>query len=232
MSFTQLCRFLIVEMLLACLKNIPTFSEVANAELSALANYATRKNYLKNNLIISEGDPAGPLFIILSGKVRVYLDSESGKSITLAIQKSGSYFGELSLLDDQPRSASIITLEPTTCALIPKQAFVDWLRAHPEATALGVMRGLTRRIRTLTDNVRGLALYDVYTRLSKTLHELAVVENDELVIKEKVSHQDLANQVGASREMVSKIMKDLVTGGYLAFDGKTVRILKPLPAGW
>ena len=221
-----------MQLVLACLKNIPTFSEVADAELSALAECATRKNYPKNSLIINEGDPAGPLFIILSGKVRVFLDSEAGKSVTLSVQKSGSYFGELSLLDDQPRSASIITLEPTVCALIPKQAFVNWLRTHHETVALGVMRGLTRRIRTLTDNVRGLALYDVYTRLSKTLHTLAVVENDELVIREKVSHQDLANQVGSSREMVSKIMKDLAMGGYLAVEGKTVRILKPLPAGW
>lgn len=231
-AFTQLFRFFIVEMVLACLKNIPTFAEVPDAALAALAGCATRKSFPKNSLIISEGGPAGPLFIILSGKVRVFLDSEAGKSVTLAIQKSGSYFGELSLLDDEPRSASIITLEATLCAQIPKQAFVNWLRAHPEDAGLGVMRGLTRRIRTLTDNVRGLALYDVYTRLSKTLHELAEVENDELVIREKVSHQDLANQVGASREMVSKIMKDLSTGGYLAIEGRTVRILKPLPAGW
>lgn len=221
-----------MELVLSCLKNIPTFSEVGEAELAVLADCATRKSYPKHNLIISEGDPAGPLFIIVSGKVRVFLDSESGKSVTLAIQKPGSYFGELSLLDDQPRSASIITLEPTVCALIPKQAFARWLRDHSEEVALGIMRGLTKRIRTLTENVRGLALYDVYTRLAKALHELAVEENDELIIKEKVSHQDLANQVGSSREMVSKIMKDLTTGGYLAVEGKTLRIVKPLPAGW
>jgi CRP/FNR family cyclic AMP-dependent transcriptional regulator len=215
-----------------CLKTIPTFSEVPETALAALAKCATRKNYPKNSLIISEGEAAGPLFIILSGKVRAFLDSEAGKTVTLAIQKSGSYFGELSLLDEQPRSASILTLEPTLCAMIPKQAFVDWLKEHPEDAALGVMRGLTRRIRTLTDNVRGLALYDVYTRLCKTLHELAVVENDELVIRDKISHQELANKVGSSREMVSKIMKDLSNGGYLLIKGKSVYILKTLPAGW
>jgi CRP/FNR family cyclic AMP-dependent transcriptional regulator len=221
-----------VQTLLTSLKNIPTFSEVPDDALVPLADSASRKNFGKNTLIISEGDPAGPLFIILSGKVRVFLDSELGKSVTLGIQKSGSYFGELSLLDDQPRSASIVTLEPTLCAMIPKQAFVNWLRAYPEEAALGVMRGLTRRIRTLTDNVRGLALYDVYTRLSKALHEMAVVEDDELLIRDKLSHQELANQVGSSREMVSKIMKDLAKGGYLSIEGKIVRILKPLPSGW
>ncbi len=215
-----------------CLKNIPTFSEVPEEALSVLADSATKKSYPKNNLIISEGDPAGPLFIILAGKVRFYLDSESGKTITLSIQKSGSYFGELSLLDDQPRSASVASLELTHCALIPKQAFVNWLRESPEEAGLGVMRGLTRRIRTLTENVRGLAFCDVYTRLSKRLHELAEVENDVLVIREKISHQELANQVGSSREMVSKIMKDLANGGYLSVKGKIIHILKPLPAGW
>ncbi len=218
--------------ILACLRKIPALSEVPESALSTLADSATRKSFPKNSLILMEGDPAGPLFIILSGKVRVYLGNEAGKSITLSIQQSGSYFGELSLLDDQPRSASVVTVEPTLCALIPKKVFVDWLRANPEDVALCVMRGLTRRIRALTENVRGLALCDVYTRLSKRLHELAVVENDELVIREKISHQELANQVGSSREMVSKIMKDLTTGGYLSIERKTVRILKPLPPGW
>jgi CRP/FNR family cyclic AMP-dependent transcriptional regulator len=94
------------------------------------------------------------------------------------------------------------------------------------------MRGLTRLIRSLTDNVRGLALCDVYSRLSKMLHELAVVQNDELLILEKISHQELANKIGSSREMVSKIMKDLTAGGYLSVTGKIIRILKPLPTGW
>ena len=218
--------------ILTSLKNIPTFSEVPESALLLLAEYARKKNYEKNSLIFNEGDPAGPLFIILSGKVRVYLDSASGKSITLSIQKSGSYFGELSLLDDKPRSASIITVEPTLCAIIQKKAFVAWLKANPEDAMLGVMRGMTRLIRNLTDNVKGLALCDVYTRLAKTLHELAVVQNDELVILEKVSHQELANKIGASREMISKIMKDLSVGGYLSIKGKTIYILKPLPAGW
>jgi CRP/FNR family cyclic AMP-dependent transcriptional regulator len=217
---------------LISLKNIPYFQDVPEEVLAKLADSANRKTYAKNTVIINEGDESGPLFIILSGKVRVYLSNEAGKSITLAMLKSGSYFGELSLLDDKPRSASVFTMEPTQCALIPKQTFRKWLCDHPDDAPLAVMRGLTRLIRSLTDNVRGLALTDVYSRLSKTLHELAAEENDELVIREKISHQELANRVGASREMVSKIMKDLSFGGYLSVTGKVIRILKPLPASW
>jgi CRP/FNR family cyclic AMP-dependent transcriptional regulator len=94
------------------------------------------------------------------------------------------------------------------------------------------MRGLVRCIRSLNDNVRGLALYDVYTRLSRALYKQAELENDDLVIREKPSHRELANQIGSSREMVSKIMKDLTLGGYLSVEGKTVRILKRLPSAW
>ncbi|MBS1214468.1 MAG: cyclic nucleotide-binding protein [Proteobacteria bacterium] len=217
---------------LAGLKNIPFFAEVPDAVLSALAGCAIRKTFPKNAVIITEGDEAGPLFIILSGKVRVYLSNEDGKVVTLSEQREGSYFGELSLLDDQPRSASIMTVEPTVCALIPKQAFHTWLREHPDDAALGLMRGLTRRIRVLTENVRGLALSDVYGRLARTLTDLAENDGEVLAIKDKLSHQELANMVGSSREMVSKLMKDLSSGGFISTEGRRIRILKKLPASW
>lgn len=217
---------------LAGLKNIPFFTEVPDAVLSALAGCAIRKTFPKNAVIITEGDEAGPLFIILSGKVRVYLSNEDGKMVTLSEQREGSYFGELSLLDDQPRSASVMTVEPSVCALIPKQSFHAWIKEHPDDAALGLMRGLTRRIRVLTENVRGLALSDVYGRLIRILNDLA--ENDEQgpVIRDKISHQELANMVGSSREMISKLMKDLSSGGYLSTEGRRIRLLKKLPASW
>lgn len=216
------------------LKNIPFFSEISDDVLSDLAACAIRKAFQKNAIIITEGDEAGPLFIILSGKVRVYLSNEDGKMVTLSEQREGSYFGELSLLDDQPRSASVMTVEPCICALIPRQAFHAWLRKHPDDAALGLMRGLTRRIRLLTENVRGLALSDVYGRLARTLTDLAEDDGEGhgAVIRDKISHQDLANMVGSSREMVSKLMKDLSSGGYLATEGRRIRLLKKLPASW
>jgi CRP/FNR family cyclic AMP-dependent transcriptional regulator len=221
--------------ILATLKIIPFFAEIADPVLAKLAEGAVVKNFPKNVVIINEGDEAGPLFIILSGKVRVYLSNREGRTVILSEQRAGSYLGELSLLDHEPRSASVMTLEPSVCAIIPKQVFSNWVSAYPEDAGLALIRGLTRRIRMLTDNVRSLALSDVYGRLAKVLHDLAVSDPEregEWLLEGKFSHQELASLVGASREMVSRILKDLTKGGYVVNEGKKIRILKRLPASW
>lgn len=220
-----------MENLLEGLTRIPYFSDISQDTLKSLASHASHRTYAKNAIIVNEGDDAGPLFVILSGKVRVFLSNESGKVITLSIQESGSYFGELSLLDDAPRSASVMTLEKTVCGLIAKSEFKKWLSDHPDASS-GIITGLTRRIRTLTESVRGFALFDVYGRLNRLLSELAEDTPGRPTILERPSHQEMANRIGASREMVSKIMKDLVSGGYLTVDGKTIIINRRLPAEW
>lgn len=213
------------------LKNVPYFSEVADSVLAELAAQATIKTYPKNSTIIREGEEGGALFIILSGKVQAYLSSASGRMVILSTQSAGSFFGELSLLYGEPRSASITALEPTICSLIPRPALKAWLRNHPDA-AFSVIRSLTRRIRSLTENVRGLALSDVYGRLVKTLYDMAVENENGWIIPEKPTHQDLANIIGCSREMVSRIMKDLERGGYLSVERKSILIRRKLPPSW
>lgn len=221
-----------MEDVLAGLLGIPFFSEVAPATLSALAAKAMLRTYPKHAVIINEGDEAGPLFVILSGKVRVFLSDRSGKEVTLSVQKQGSYFGELSLLDDEPRSASVMALEKTICGVLAKPEFRTWLVEHPEV-AHSLIKGLTRRVRILTESVRGLALCDVYGRLSRLLNELADQEGSPpRRILERPSHQELANRIGSSREMVSKIMKDLANGGYVAIEGRSLTIQRKLPAFW
>lgn len=213
------------------LKNIPYFSEVADAALAELASCAAIKSYPKNSVIIREGEEGGALFIILSGKVQAYLSSANGRMVILSNQGAGSFFGELSLLDGEPRSASIEALESTACSLIPRHALKTWLTNHPDA-AFSIIRSLTQRIRSLTENVRGLALSDVYGRLVKALYDMAVENEKEWIILEKPTHQDLANIIGCSREMVSRIMKDLERGGYLSTERKSIRIHRKLPASW
>jgi CRP/FNR family cyclic AMP-dependent transcriptional regulator len=216
---------------LAGVKSVPYFSDIPESDLEKLLASAVKKTYPKNSVVINEGDEAGSLFILLSGRVQAFLSNESGRTVTLSTQEAGSFFGELSLLDGELRSASVMTLEPTVCVLIPRRAFQAWLQEHPDA-ALSIIRSLTRRIRTLTESVRGLALSDVYGRLVKSLTGMAAAEGDSWVIDPKPSHQDLANIVGCSREMVSRIMKDLARGGYLATQGKAMRLLRKLPPSW
>lgn len=224
-------RLNVSEQALTGLRNVPYFSEVPVGDLEKLATSAVKKSYPKNAVVINEGDEAGALFIILSGKVQTFLSNESGRTVTLSTQESGSFFGELSLLDGEPRSASVMTLEPTACLLFPRYAFQSWLQEHPNAAA-SIIQSLTRRIRTLTESIRGFALSDVYGRLVKALNGMAVSQGQEWTIQPKPSHQDLANLVGCSREMISRIMKDLGQGGYVSSEGKTLRIHRRLPLSW
>lgn len=219
------------EQALTGLRNVPYFSGVPAADLEKLAASAIKKSYPKNAVVINEGDEAGALFIILGGRVQTFLSNESGRTVTLSTQESGSFFGELSLLDGEPRSASVMTLEPTACLLFPRHAFQTWLQEHPNA-ALSIIQSLTMRVRILTESVRGFALSDVYGRLIKTLHGAAAVQGEEWAIHPKPSHQELANLIGCSREMVSRIMKDLTRGGYVSSEGKTLRIHRKLPLSW
>ncbi len=216
---------------LAILKQVSFLSEVDDSALLALAERATIKSFPNNTIILYEGDETGPLYVILSGRVRVFLCDDEGKEITLTHLGPGTYFGELALLDDQPRSASVMTLDKTTCGIISKNIFKEWLHAHPEA-AFRLIQSLIQKIRQLTDNVRSLALSNVYERIVKVLNELAVERDDRLIIPEKLTQQELANRVGASREMVSKIMKELKKGDYIRTDDHQWIILKKLPASW
>lgn len=213
------------------LGNIPLFSSLSESDLQALSDHAVTRTFPKNAIIINEGDTSDSLYIIASGKVKVFLSDEHGKEIILDIQGPGEYFGEIALLDDAPRSASVMTLDASSFSIISKNNFQEYLGKNPDI-ALRVIRELTRRIRMLTASVKGLALRDVYGRVATALSHLATAEDEKLVIHEKLTQQDIANMVGASREMVSRIFKDLTAGGYIKIEDKKIIIQKKLPAGW
>ncbi|MGH8499504.1 MAG: Crp/Fnr family transcriptional regulator, partial [Methylococcales bacterium] len=154
------------------LGKIPIFSRLPDDALRSLASHATIKTYPKNAIVINEGDDSASFHFILSGTVRVYVSDESGKELTLSMDGSGKYFGELALLDDAPRSASVITCEKVTCGIISKADFKAWLNDNPHAP-FGIISGLVSKVRTLTDKVRTLALSDVYGRLVIELQNMA-----------------------------------------------------------
>ncbi len=216
----------------ALLEKMPLFEVLGPGEREALASHFVVRRHPKNTLVINEGDDSDSLYIILDGRVKVYLDDEAGKEVVLNIQGPGDYFGEVSLFDKGPRSASVMTLETCQFAVLMKAAFTNCLAAHPDL-ALTIIQGLTSRLRALSENVRSLALMDVYGRVARLLMELAVKQDDgRWIIKEHLTHNDLANRIGASSKMVSRIMQDLKKGGYIRKESRQLIIEKHLPSAW
>ena len=198
--------------------------------LRAIAATGVVRNYPKNAILINEGDVGDSLYIVLSGRVKVFASNPAGREVVIAFHGPGEYLGEMSL-DGSPRSASVLTLEPTTCAIVTRASFREFILAHPEF-ALHLIEKLIQRVRVTTENVKSLALSDVYGRLVKLLLALAVERDGKLVVPEKLTQQDIAERVGASRDMISRLLKDLVAGGYLKISDRTITILKKPPPGW
>ncbi|MCI0654015.1 MAG: Crp/Fnr family transcriptional regulator [Methylococcaceae bacterium] len=213
------------------LGKIPIFSQLPDDARRSLASHATVKTYPKNAIVINEGDDTASFHFILSGTVRVYVSDEHGKELTLSVDGRGKYFGELALLDDAPRSASVITCEKAVCGVISKAEFKAWLNNNPNAP-FGIIKGLVSKVRILTDKVRTLALSDVYGRLIIEIQNMAEDAGETKIIHNRPTQQDLANMIGASREMVSKIFKELIKGKYITLDGKKLIINKKLPSSW
>jgi len=213
------------------LENITLFSGLNPSELEILENHMVTRNFQKNTVIINEGDEASSLFIILSGAVRVFLSNPDGKEIIINTQRAGEHFGELALLDDAPRSASVMTTEKSAIGVISKTDFRSLLTRHIDL-GLKLIVELTRRVRLLSENIKTLALMDVYGRVAKTLLDLAEEDDGQLVIHNRPTQQEIANRIGASREMVARILKDLSTGGYITITGKQLIIKEKLPDAW
>lgn len=214
------------------LERVQLLSELGAEHVNVLTEHGIVRSYPKHAVLVNEGDESEALYVILSGRVKVYAGDESGKEVILDILDAGEFFGELALLDQAPRSASVMTLEPSRCLVVSRPEFNQCLAQNPDL-ALGLIRVLARRVRVLTENVKSLALMDVYGRVARTLLSMAEPADDGvLAIDQKLTHQDIANMVGASREMVSRILKDLSVGGYIAVHNQTITIGEKLPARW
>ncbi|MFW5444092.1 MAG: Crp/Fnr family transcriptional regulator [Methylococcaceae bacterium] len=213
------------------LKEIPFLSVLPDETITELASLAKKNSFPKHSFIITEGDETNSLYILLSGKVRVFSSDAQGKEVTLLIQTPISYFGELALLSTEPRSASVMSLEKCSCAIIAQSDFKRWLANHPDV-AFSLIQDLAETVRRLTEKVKQLALSNVYERTVQALYEMATKQDDIYVINSRPTQQELANMVGSSREMINKIMKELTKGGYIVIENKTLRIERKLPASW
>lgn len=211
------------------LKTIDLFADLSDSAADRLLRYAKLHKYPKNSIIVTEGDSQNNFYIVEAGNLKVYVDGEDGRQVTLNWLESGDYFGELALIDGEPRSASVITLTPTELRVISQHDFHEFLANEP-GVALALMRALARRVRALTGSVRDMALLDVYGRVASVLQQRASAEGGR--IEPKLTHQEIADMVGASREMVSRIMRELTVGGYIEQAAGALILRKPLPRGW
>lgn len=213
------------------LRKVALFSELSDKQIDFLRARSPSRNYPKGAIIVNEGDEGNALFVIQAGSVKTYLSDDKGKEVVLSTQGSGEYFGDLALFDDTPRSASVAALEPCKLMVISKNLLREALAEKPEI-AFVLLKGLAIRVRSLTENVRTLALLDVFGRLVSILYSLAVEKEGALIVEQKLTQQELANRIGASREMVSRIMHDLIEGGYIEVDHKRILIRKKIPSSW
>ena len=213
------------------LKEIDIFTSLDDEALAELASRGQVQNLPRNTIFINEGDQSGSLFVILEGRAKVFLSDVEGKELILGIETPGGYTGEIALLDEEPRSASVMTMEKTKVLMLSRDVFQTLIRSNPDF-AVGIIRGLTKRMRGLIANVGNLALKSVYRRLIGTLLNMSEPIENHRVIHERRTHQEIADIIGASREMVSRIIKDLTKGGYLVVEGRKLFIVKNLPSGW
>jgi CRP/FNR family transcriptional regulator, cyclic AMP receptor protein len=198
--------------------------------LRALAASAVVRRFPKNAVLINDGEQGDSLFIVLSGRLKVYASNDAGREIVIDFHGQGECVGEMSL-DGAPRSASVMTTEPTTCAIVSRAQFREFVQERPDF-AFYLIGKLIQRVRRATENVKSLALSDVYGRLVCLLGSLARDVDGRMVVSEKFTQQEIAERVGASRDMISRVMKDLVAGGYLAVEDRSIVILKRLPPAW
>ena len=213
------------------LTKIAFLADASEEALLALASKTKVIKFPKKAMILSEGDQTSSLYVILSGKVRIFGLNDKDKELTLLIQEAGSHFGELALLSNEPRSAAVEALEKTVCGVISKADFIHWLKQYPDA-AISLLSELAGKVRFLTEKVKQMALSNVYERTISVLQDMADKEGDIYVIHNRPTQHELATMVGASREMINKVMKELIKGGYISVDEKKLKIEHTPPTSW
>lgn len=213
------------------LQQIPLFACLDAQALDRLSAAGTVRAYPPNAVLFNEGDPTDSLYVILNGKVKAMVFDDHGKEMILSIFGTGDYFGELAFVDGKERSASIVTKTKTKVFIISRNEFKQLMATHADLT-MGLLRGAVQRLRETTRTIEGLALMDVYGRVARLMGQLAESQGEVQVIPERLTHKEIANMIGASREMVSRIFKELVDGGYVSVDKTSMTLHKALPYAW
>lgn len=204
------------------LRRVPLFAHLEDAEIARVSQAAREKTYPKNSVILFEDDPGDALYVVLGGQVKVVLIGEDGREVILSILKQGDFFGEMSLIDDQPRSAHVIATQESNLLVLRREEFRHCMEETPRI-ALGLLKALSRRLRRADDKIGGLVLLDVNGRVARLLLELAD-EHDGEQIPRKITHHTIAQMIGSSRETVSRTIRDLSERGLIDVSRKAITI--------
>lgn len=209
------------------LRQVTIFQHLPPETIADLAKRVWHKEAEAGSVIVSHEEPGDALFVIAKGKVKVVLYGETGREIILSILKDGDFFGEMSLLDRQPRSANVVAVENSELLCLDRDAFQTHITAHP-STALGILAEMSRRLRHADEVIGNLALLDVYARVARTIRELAQKQGEPvdggLLIKERPTQQEIAGLIGTSRETVSRALSDFARQGLLEIQGKQILV--------
>jgi CRP/FNR family transcriptional regulator, cyclic AMP receptor protein len=203
---------------------------VPDAFVRELASLGRVRSYPRHTVFITEGDSSDSVFVILSGKVKIFISDTEGHEMILDTHGPGDYVGEMAL-DGKPRSASVMTLEPSTFSVVQREPLLEAIRRTPDF-ALEIISRIIDRARLATNSVKDLALLDVYGRVARLLLNMAVEKEGKLLIPDKLTQQEIAERVGASRDMVSRIFRDLTQGGYITVEHRFITINKRPPPRW
>jgi len=213
------------------LRGLPLFSNLEDKELREISRFTYEKRVEKGNVLFYQGEQGSTLYLIIKGKVKVVLIGESGKELVLAILKKGDFLGEMSIIEDEVRSATAIALEPTLFLTIDKENFLSFLTKNPKAM-LGVLKELSKRLRNADEKIGELAFQNVYERVISYLNALAktrgVKEKEGMFISELPTKREIADFIGSTRESVSRVLNDLHRKGLISLYRKSVIIKKKL----
>jgi CRP/FNR family transcriptional regulator/CRP/FNR family cyclic AMP-dependent transcriptional regulator len=208
-------------------REVSLFSDLEDADLESLIAVATRRKFPKDSVIFFEHDPGDALFVILSGRVKVTILSDDGREIILSVLGEKDFFGEMSLLDNETRSATAIAMEDTEVVILHQREFLSIVEKRPRILVL-LLAVLSSRLRKANHQIGSLALLDVYGRVAGVLLDMAkesgVRLKDGRICFRRPTHQEIANMIGATRETVSRMISDLHRQGYIEISGKNVII--------
>ncbi|MCH8937399.1 MAG: Crp/Fnr family transcriptional regulator [Gemmatimonadetes bacterium] len=206
----------------ANLQSIPLFAHLREEDVNRISRFARDRSYPKNSVIVFEEDPGDSLYVVMSGQVKVVLIGEDGREVILSTPSKGDFFGEMSLIDDQPRSAHVIAMEDSQLLVLRREDFHQCLSEMP-GIAIGLLRAMCKRLRQADNKIGGLVLLDVPGRVARLLLELAD-ENDGEHITKRITHHLIAQMIGSSRETVSRTMRSLVDRGLIEVSRSKIKL--------